>query len=108
MAVIGKIDKQGNGRIKTLAHRFQFKMLKVPTPQGNEPTHKFKIEDVEIGAGWKKTSETGRDYVSATFDDPSFPAPLNVAIFEDGDGEGYDVVWSRRKEAPKPEQAEAA
>ena len=107
MAVIGKIDKQGNGYVKTLAAKFRFKMTKVISPEGDKPTHKFKVDETEIGVGWKKKSDAGRDYISATFDDPSFAVALNVAIFPDDSGEGFDVVWSRRKEAPKPE-AEAA
>ena len=50
---------------------------------------------VEIGAAWPKRSEEGRDYLSLKLDDPSFNAPIYANLFDDEDGEGYTLLWSR-------------
>jgi len=49
----------------------------------------------EIGAAWSKRSEEGRDYLSLKLDDPSFNAPIYANLFNDEDGEGYTLIWSR-------------
>ena len=49
----------------------------------------------EIGAAWSKRSNEGRDYLSLKLDDPSFTAPIYANLFEDEDGEGYSLIWSR-------------
>jgi uncharacterized protein (DUF736 family) len=54
-----------------------------------------KAGDVEFGAAWKKRSEDGRDYLSVKLDDPSLAQPLNCALVEPNDGEGFILVWSR-------------
>ncbi|HUZ73390.1 MAG TPA: DUF736 domain-containing protein, partial [Stellaceae bacterium] len=48
-----------------------------------------------IGAAWSKRSEEGRDYLSLKLDDPSFNAPIYANLFNDEDGEGYTLIWSR-------------
>ena len=37
----------------------------------------------------------GRDYLSVKLDDPSFNAPIYANLFDDEDGEGYTLIWSR-------------
>ena len=49
----------------------------------------------EIGAAWSKRSNEGRDYLSLKLDDPSFNAPIYANLFDDEDGEGYTLIWSR-------------
>ena len=49
----------------------------------------------EIGAGWSKRSEEGRDYLSLKPDDPSFNAPIYANLIEDEGSEGYNLLWSR-------------
>ncbi len=49
-----------------------------------------------MGAGWKKTSEAGRAYVSCAIDDPSFPATVYARLIEGEDG-SHDLIWSRSK-----------
>ena len=39
-----------------------------------------------IGAAWKKTSEAGREYLSVSIDDPSFPATVYARLIENEDG----------------------
>ncbi|AAM37030.1 hypothetical protein J155_02326 [Xanthomonas citri pv. citri] len=50
----------------------------------------------EVGAAWKKTSEGGRDYLSMSLDDPSFPATVYARLIENADGT-HDLIWSRSK-----------
>ena len=47
-------------------------------------------------AAWKKTSEAGREYISVTLDDPSFPATVYARLIE-GEGGTHDLIWSRSK-----------
>jgi uncharacterized protein DUF736 len=56
---------------------------------------------VEFGAAWKRTSERGQEFLSASIDDPSLPAPLNAAPFPSEDGETASLVWSRSKAKAK-------
>src|SRR5271165_1241979 len=49
----------------------------------------------EIGAAWSKRSTEGRDYLSVKLDDPSFNAPIYANLFDDEDGEGFTLIWSR-------------
>jgi uncharacterized protein (DUF736 family) len=39
--------------------------------------------------------QRGSDYLGLKLDDPSFTAPILANLFEDEDGEGYSLIWSR-------------
>jgi uncharacterized protein (DUF736 family) len=52
---------------------------------------------VELGAGWKRSSERGTDFISVSLDGPLLPSPFNAALFTDG--ETASLVWTR----PKPQ-----
>jgi uncharacterized protein (DUF736 family) len=49
----------------------------------------------DIGAAWKKTSREGRDYISVTLDDPSFPAAIYATLSETETAGEYALIWSR-------------
>ena len=51
----------------------------------------------EIGAAWSKRSNEGRDYLSLKLDDPSFNMPIFANLFDDEDGEGFSLIWSRSR-----------
>jgi uncharacterized protein (DUF736 family) len=51
--------------------------------------------NVDIGAAWSKRSNEGREYLGLKLDDPSFTAPIFANLFDDEDGEGYSLIWSR-------------
>jgi uncharacterized protein (DUF736 family) len=53
------------------------------------------MQKVEIGAGWWKRSEEGREYLSVKLDDPSFNAPIYANLFADEGGETHSLIWSR-------------
>jgi uncharacterized protein (DUF736 family) len=65
----------------------------------NALSHRVYVGRAEIGAAcWKRSSE-GRDYLSVKLDDPSFNAPIYANLFNDEDGEGYSLIWSRSRRA---------
>jgi uncharacterized protein (DUF736 family) len=101
MATIGTFKKTGanefTGQIVTLS--VQAKNVRI-APEANRsgensPSHRVYCGRVEIGAAWAKRSTEGRDYLSLKLDDPSFTAPIFANLFDDEDGEGYSLIWSR-------------
>ncbi|MGB3882267.1 MAG: DUF736 domain-containing protein [Diaphorobacter nitroreducens] len=85
------------GTLRTLTLNVKVKL--VPNDKGdNEKAPDFRLRAAghDIGAAWKKTSEAGRDYLSVTLDDPSFPAPIHARLIEGEDGT-HDLIWSRTK-----------
>jgi uncharacterized protein (DUF736 family) len=101
MATIGTFKKTGNieftGEIVTLS--LQTKNVRV-VPEANRsgdnaPSHRVFVGRVEIGAAWAKRSNEGRDYLGFKLDDPSFTAPIYANLFDDEEGEGYSLIWSR-------------
>ena len=100
MATIGTFKKTSNeftGEIFTLG--IQVKNVRiVPEPNrsgDNTPSHRVYVARSEVGAAWAKKTNDGRDYLSLKLDDPSCTAPIFASLFEDGDGKGYSLVWSR-------------
>jgi uncharacterized protein (DUF736 family) len=100
MATIGTFKKTGNefsGQIVTLS--VQAKNVRI-VPEANRsgdnaPSHRVFVGRVEIGAAWSKRSNEGRDYLGLKLDDPSFTAPIYANLFDDEDGEGFSLIWSR-------------
>ena len=101
MATIGTFKKSGSseftGEIVTLS--VQAKNVRI-VPEANRsgensPSHRVYCGRVEIGAAWAKRSNEGRDYLSLKLDDPSFTSPIFANLFDDEDGEGYSLIWSR-------------
>ena len=104
MANIGTFKKSGHeyqGEIVTLS--LQTKGVRI-LPEANRasdnaPSHRVYCGRAEIGAAWSKRSNEGRDYLSVKLDDPSFNAPIYANLFDDEDGEGYTLIWSRGRKA---------
>jgi uncharacterized protein (DUF736 family) len=104
MANIGSFKKVGGelqGEIVTLS--VQTKGVRI-VPEANRvsdnaPSRRVFVGRAEIGAAWSKRSTEGRDYLSLKLDDPSFTAPIYANLFEDEDGEGYSLIWSRGRRA---------
>ena len=101
MATIGSFKKSGSneftGDIVTLS--VQAKGVRIiPDLRGsgeNAPSHRVLVGRAEIGAAWSKRSNEGREYLGLKLDDPSFNAPIYANLFDDEDGEGYSLIWSR-------------
>jgi uncharacterized protein (DUF736 family) len=100
MATIGTFKKSGTelqGEIVTLS--VQAKGVRIVPEENrandNAPSHRVYVGRAEIGAAWSKRSNEGRDYLSVKLDDPSFTAPIYANLFDDPDGETYNLIWSR-------------
>jgi uncharacterized protein (DUF736 family) len=100
MASIGSFKKVGTdfqGEIVTLSLKTKGVRIVPETNRSNDnaPSHRVYVGRAEIGAAWSKRSEEGRDYLSLKLDDPSFNAPIYANLFNEEDGEGYTLIWSR-------------
>jgi uncharacterized protein (DUF736 family) len=102
MANIGTFTKTAKGytgEIVTMS--VQQKKVRIeaePDIQNDKaPTHRVFVGRAEIGAGWAKRSNEGRDYLSLKLDDPSFAAPIYANLFDDEDGTTYNLIWSRTR-----------
>jgi uncharacterized protein (DUF736 family) len=64
----------------------------------------------EFGAAWKRSSGSGREFLSIMLDDPALPASLNAALFFSDRDDRATLVWqrqTRRAPAAEPENARA-
>lgn len=101
MATIGTFKKSGNneftGEIVTFSVQARSVRI-VPETRAsgdNAPSHRVFVGRAEIGAAWAKRSNEGRDYLGLKLDDPSFNAPIFANLFNDEEGDGYSLIWSR-------------
>ena len=102
MANIGSFKKVSNeyqGEIVTLSVQARGVRIVPEANRSNDnaPSHRVFVGRAEIGAAWSKRSNEGRDYLSLKLDDPSFNAPIFANLFDDEDGEGYSLIWSRSR-----------
>jgi uncharacterized protein (DUF736 family) len=102
MANIGSFKKSGSefqGEIVTLSVQTKNVRIvpEINRANDNAPSHRVYVGRAEIGAAWSKRSNEGRDYLSVKLDDPSFNAPIYANLFDDEDGEGYTLIWSRAR-----------
>ena len=100
MANIGSFKKSGSefqGEIVTLSVQTKNVRIVPETNRANDnaPSHRVYVGRAEIGAAWSKRSNEGRDYLSVKLDDPSFNAPIYANLFDDEDGDGHTLIWSR-------------
>jgi uncharacterized protein (DUF736 family) len=104
MTNIGSFQKSGGefqGEIVTLSVQTRNVRIVAETNRANDnaPSHRIYVGRAEIGAAWSKRSSEGRDYLSVKLDNPSFNAPIYANLFDDEDGEGYTLIWSRGRKA---------
>ncbi|HTM81574.1 DUF736 domain-containing protein [Asticcacaulis sp.] len=100
MSIIGTFVKAGDtyaGSVKALTLNVKAKL--VATEGGSEQSPDFRVYagTVEIGAGWKKISDSQREYVSLKLDDPSLPHPIFASLFPADEPDTYNLIWSRPK-----------
>lgn len=114
MTTIGKLTPRSkddfwaelSGFISTLAFQADIRISRRKTvdTDSTSPTHRVSVRGpqgdyVEIGAGWSKAmkrgANSGDEFLSVTLDDPSFPHPLNFAVFRDEDN--ALATWRRRQ-----------
>jgi uncharacterized protein (DUF736 family) len=102
MANIGSFKKVGGefqGEIVTLSVQAKNVRIVPETSRSNDnaPSHRVFVGRAEIGAAWERRSSEGREYLSVKLDDPSFTAPIYANLFDDEDGESYNLIWSRSR-----------
>ena len=102
MANIGSFKKSGNeyqGEIVTLSVQARGVRIVPEANRSNDngPSHRVFVGRAEIGAAWPKRSSEGRDYLSLKLDDPSFNAPIFANLFDEENGEGFTLIWSRTR-----------
>jgi len=102
VANIGSFKKSGSefqGVIVTLSVQTKSVRIVPETTRANDnaPSHRVFVGRAEIGAAWSKRSAEGREYLSVKLDDPSFNAPIYANLFDDEDGKGYTLIWSRSR-----------
>lgn len=99
MATIGTFTQADNGSfsgtVKTLTLDTKATLRPIDKESDKAPDFRLAVGSVECGAGWKKTSREGRDYISVKFDDPSFPAPIYANLSETDTAGEYALIWSR-------------
>jgi uncharacterized protein (DUF736 family) len=101
MATIGTFKSVGNNEFTGDIVTFTIQASNVRIvpeagrPGDNAPSHRVFHGRVEIGAAWSKRSNEGRDYLGLKLDDPSLTAPIYANLFNDENGEGYSLIWSR-------------
>jgi uncharacterized protein (DUF736 family) len=99
MATIGLFTKGDNGytgTLKTLTLNVKAKITPAEKDNDKAPDYRVFAGQTEFGAAWKKTSNSGREYLSVKLDDPSFPAPIYASLVEAESDDGYALIWSRR------------
>lgn len=102
MANIGSFKKSGNefqGEIVTLSVQTKNVRIVPETSRSNDnaPSHRVYVGRAEIGAAWSKRSNEGRDYISVKLDDPSFNAPIYANLFDEENGDVFNLIWSRAR-----------
>ena len=92
--IIGKFTRTENGytgKLVTLTHKQTLKFE--PAERGAD--YQVTMDDVEVGAAWKKTAkDTGKAYLSVKLDSPFLATPVNGALLEQQDG-SHILVWNR-------------
>jgi uncharacterized protein (DUF736 family) len=101
MAIIGSFARSENGyigSIKTAAISAKVKFTPATKETDNAPDFRVFADQFEFGAAWKKTSRSGREYLSVKLDDPIFPGPVAASLI-DTEKDGFALIWSRRNVA---------
>jgi len=88
------------GRVLTLTVQVDLKLI--PNSDIEGPGTKlpdllaFASNNAEIGAAWAKQEGNNPVFYTVRLDDPSWPGPLNAALFQNKfQPTLYDLVWSR-------------
>src|SRR5690625_2372113 len=101
-ANIGTFTPNKDGSPGTLRTRtLNVRVNRVPNDKrenNKAPDFRRQATGNDFGAACKKTPEAGREYLSVTLDNPSFPATVYARLIEGEDGT-HDLIWSRSKPA---------
>jgi len=99
-----------HGEINTLQMQIKIKLLPDNLKTSERAPDYFIVavghcgSDIQIGAAWKQRKQQSGDidleYLTLTIDDPSLSSPLNVAAFQNNDG-NWSITWRRRQSLSK-------
>ena len=104
MAVIGTFTpaKDGGwvGTIRTLT--IDAKVRLVPNDDRTSkkaPAFRVFVGNSRIGEAWEVRTDglNPKEYLRVKLDDPMLPEPISAAMFESEDGDGAQLLWSRRR-----------
>ena len=104
MASIGRLqfnpaDNSFTGFLKTMTLNANITLQPIASPGPNGPHWRVLAENgFELGAGWKKTSQQGAEYVSLSFDAPELPTKLYANLGREAgqdDNDVYAIIWNR-------------
>lgn len=103
MSVIGTFSKSAegySGTIRTMTINLKADIV-ANDKNGNDKAPDFKIVSAgrELGAAWRATSKADKAFLRVELDDPSFPAPLRAALFENGEEGKGSLVWNRQRQS---------
>ena len=104
MAIIGTLKKQADGSYKgkLATLRLNANVTMRPIEEMTERGPKFRLFAGygECGAAFEQIAErTGQVYLSIKLDDPTLPAPVYVAAFQNReDADTLDLTWNRSRE----------
>lgn len=94
-----KKTKDGfTGRIRTLTLDTELVIRPAENADAENAPHYriFTTDDIETGAGWKRTGEKAGDYLSLAIDDPSFTQPIRAHLFQSEiDNAIWNLLWTR-------------
>lgn len=98
MTTIGTFTREGDtykGTINALTLKAEASIHPVgKKSREKHPDFTVCTHDLDIGAGWAKTSKNGNEYLSIQIDDPSFPSRINARLVKTGILT-YTLVWNR-------------
>lgn len=100
MAVIGEFTTNGNtilGHVRTLTVSMKARLNPIERTSRDAPNFRIMSGAAEVGAAWSQVSGDGEPYISVKLDDPSFPAPINAALWPTEKEGDYTLVWNRPK-----------
>ncbi|MEO1660104.1 MAG: DUF736 domain-containing protein [Pseudomonadota bacterium] len=87
------------GRLQTLTLQADLQFVPL-AEKTNDAQPDFRVVDVntncECGAGWHKTSQDAKPYISFEIDDPSLPSAIYPILTRDDNGE-FSLYWNRQK-----------
>jgi uncharacterized protein (DUF736 family) len=98
MTTIGTFKRNGQGyegKLITLTAATKLRFTPAEKASDTQPDYRVFAGTIELGAAWTKLTADGIEYLSVRLDDPSFPRPINAALFH-REGQTFDLVWSRQ------------
>jgi uncharacterized protein (DUF736 family) len=105
MAQIGTFKKDGSGYSGTL-QTFTLKadITLEPIRSSNDKAPDFEVHagPTKVGIAYKRTAESGNEYISVLLDDPTFAKPIWANLLLGNGIDGLPLMWDR----PKPKKAE--